>query len=197
MAFTICVFAGSNPGLNSEYKEMARELGFHISAQGCRLVYGGSRNGLMGQVADGVLANGGEVVGIMPVDLFKDEIRHSGLTNLIEVSSMHERKAVMSGMADAFIALPGGLGTFDELFEILCWMQIGIHQKPIGLLNIRGYFNPLLAMITHSVSEGFAPKNALNMLHMNSDPEYLLELMRGQVDHSNEGNRNARFPSQR
>jgi hypothetical protein len=144
-----------------------------------------------------VLANGGEVVGIMPVDLFKDEIRHSGLTNLIEVSSMHERKAIMSGMADAFIALPGGLGTFDELFEILCWMQIGIHQKPIGLLNIRGYFNPLLAMISHSVSEGFAPKHAMKMLDMNADPEYLLELMRGQVDHSNKGLGNARFPSQR
>ncbi|ETT49486.1 MULTISPECIES: LOG family protein [Paenibacillus] len=197
MAFTICVFAGSNPGLNSEYTEMARELGYHIAAQGCRLVYGGSRNGLMGQVADGVLANGGEAVGIMPVDLFQDEIRHSGLTNLIEVSSMHERKAVMSGMADAFIALPGGLGTFDELFEILCWMQIGIHQKPIGLLNVRGYFNPLQALISHSVAEGFAPKTALQMLHTNSDPEYLLELMRGRIDHSNETKGKARFPSQR
>lgn len=177
MASTICVFAGSNPGLSSEYTEMARELGWHIAVQGHRLVYGGSRNGLMGQVADGVLANGGEAVGVMPVNLFQDEIRHSGLTNLIEVSGMHERKAIMYGMADAFIALPGGLGTFDELFEILCWMQIGIHQKPIGLLNVRGYFNPLLAMITHSVGEGFAPQSALNMLHMHSNPEHLLELM--------------------
>lgn len=197
MAFTICVFAGSNPGLNSEYIEMARELGWHLAAQGCRLVYGGSRNGLMGQVADGVLANGGEVVGVMPVDLFLDEIRHSGLTSLIEVASMHERKAVMSGMADAFIALPGGLGTFDELFEIMCWMQIGIHRKPIGLLNVRGYFNPLLAMITHSVNEGFAPNSALNMLHKHSNPEHLLELMRNFSEASDGGAGTASFPSQR
>jgi uncharacterized protein (TIGR00730 family) len=195
MTTSICVFAGSNPGLSTEYKEMARELGCHIAAQGYRLVYGGSRNGLMGQVADGVLENGGEAVGVMPVDLFKDEIRHSGLTNLIEVSGMHERKAVMSGMADAFIALPGGLGTFEELFEILCWAQIGIHRKPIGLLNVRSYFNPLQEMITHSVQEGFAANSTLSLLHIHSDPGYLLELLTGQDVHADAGSRKAAFPS--
>lgn len=197
MAFTVCVFAGSNPGLNTEYMEMARELGYQIAAHGCRLVYGGSRNGLMGQVADGVLGNGGEAIGVMPVNLFNNEIRHSGLTNLIEVTSMHERKAVMSGMADAFIALPGGLGTFDELFEILCWLQIGIHEKKVGLLNVRGYFNPLLAMISHSVGEGFAPKSATNMLYLHSDPEYLLEGIRGHIDDNNAGDGNNSLYSQR
>ncbi|MBT2291665.1 TIGR00730 family Rossman fold protein [Paenibacillus albidus] len=178
MVSSICVFAGSNPGLHAEYAVKARELGQQIAAHGCRLVYGGSRNGLMGQVADGVLASGSEAVGVMPVDLFKEEIRHSGLTSLIEVTGMHERKAVMSGMADAFIALPGGVGTFEELFEILCWAQIGIHRKPIGLLNVRGYFNLLAEMITHSVGEGFAAPSTLDLLKIASEPAELLEWMK-------------------
>jgi uncharacterized protein (TIGR00730 family) len=139
----------------SVYLEAAGKLGEAMSRHHVRLVYGGSSRGLMGEVANGMLAGGGQVTGIMSTLLFDAEIVHQGVTEFIEVANMHERKAAMSEMADAFIALPGGLGTFEELFEVLCWTQIGIHRKPIGLLNVNGYFDPLVEMVRHSVQEGF------------------------------------------
>lgn len=152
---TVCVYSGSNMGADPEYKKKAAELGFYIAEKGLRLVYGGSRMGLMGVIADTVLENGGEVVGVMPKGLFTGEIVHQQLTELIEVSGMHERKAKMSELAEGFIAMPGGFGTFEELFEVLCWAQIGIHQKPIGLYNVNGYFEPLLKMLDTAFKKAF------------------------------------------
>ncbi|HEU0003747.1 MAG TPA: TIGR00730 family Rossman fold protein [Ktedonobacteraceae bacterium] len=151
----ICVFTGSNLGKRPEYKEAARALGQEMAARGIGLVYGGASVGLMGVIADTVLAGGGEAIGIIPRGLFRREVGHQGLTKLYEVESMHERKALMADLADGFIALPGGYGTFDELFEIITWEQLGLHTKPIGLLNVAGYFTPLLALITHASKEGF------------------------------------------
>lgn len=152
---TICVFAGSNLGEKSEYTKEARELGKLLVENRIELVYGGSCVGLMGEVANQVLENGGKAIGVMPKSLFKGEIVHQGLTELIEVTNMHERKAKMSELADGFIALPGGYGTFEELFEVVCWSQIGIHEKPVGVLNIENYYTPLLDMVDHAASEGF------------------------------------------
>ena len=151
----ICVFTGSNYGNRPEYRRAAQELGEELARRGLGLVYGGASVGLMGVVADTVLANGGEAIGVIPGGLFKREVAHRGLTQLHEVGSMHERKALMADLADGFIALPGGLGTFDELFEIISWAQLGLHNKPIGLLDEAGYFTPLLALIHHATGEGF------------------------------------------
>lgn len=129
---TICVFAGSNPGGNEAYKRKAAELGVYMAEQGIGLVYGGSRVGLMGTLADAIMENGGTAIGVMPSGLFSGEVVHQNLTELIEVNGMHERKAKMSELVDGFISMPGGFGTYEELFEVLCWAQIGIHQKPIG-----------------------------------------------------------------
>ncbi|GAC1565307.1 MAG: TIGR00730 family Rossman fold protein [Ktedonobacteraceae bacterium] len=153
----ICVFSGSNLGNRPEYKQAAQALGQELLARELGLVYGGASVGLMGVLADTVLAGGGEVIGVIPRGLFKREIAHSGLAQLHEVTSMHERKALMADLADGFIALPGGYGTFDELFEIITWTQLGLHTKPIGLLDVAGYFTPLLALITHASREGFIP----------------------------------------
>lgn len=150
----ICVYAGSNPGVRLEYKQAAQELGRELVARGLGLVYGGGQVGLMGAIADAVLAEGGEVIGVMPKALFPTEVAHKGIT-LHEVNSMHERKAMMSDLVDGFIALPGGFGTYDELFESITWAQLHIHQKPVGVLNVSGYFDPLLALITHTIQEGF------------------------------------------
>lgn len=175
---SICVFAGSNPGEHPDYKATAAELGELIARRGYRLVYGGSRVGLMGEVANTVLALGGEVIGVMPRGLFRGEIVHNGLTQLIEVEDMHERKATMGKYADGFIALPGGFGTYEELFEVLCWSQIGIHHKPIGLLNVRGYYEPLMNLIQYSITEGFVNASHLNLINISEDPMKLLELMK-------------------
>lgn len=174
---SICVFAGSNMGEHPDYKAQAAALGELIARKQYRLVYGGSRVGLMGEVANTVLELGGEVIGVMPRGLFKGEIVHTGLTQLIEVADMHERKATMGKYADGFIALPGGFGTFEELFEVLCWSQIGIHQKPIGLLNIRNYYDPLMSLVQSSISAGFANSSHLNLINISDDPIKLLELM--------------------
>src|SRR5437660_11815361 len=151
----ICVFAGSNYGNRPEYRQAAQALGQELAARGLGLVYGGAGVGLMGVIADTVLAHGGEVIGVIPRGLFKREVAHRGLTQLHEVGSMHERKAMMADLADGFIALPGGLGTFDELFEIISWSQLGLHTKPIGLLDETGFFTPLLALIRYAMEEGF------------------------------------------
>ncbi|MDL5024177.1 TIGR00730 family Rossman fold protein [Bacillus velezensis] len=174
---TICVFAGSNPGVNEEYKRKAAELGEYMAEQGIGLVYGGSRVGLMGTVADALMAGGGKAVGVMPSGLFSGEIVHQNLTELIEVSGMHERKAKMSELADGYIAMPGGFGTYEELFEVLCWAQIGIHQKPIGLYNVNGYFEPMMKMVKYSIQEGFSNESHLKLIHSSSRPDELIEQM--------------------
>ncbi|HEX8288987.1 MAG TPA: TIGR00730 family Rossman fold protein [Pyrinomonadaceae bacterium] len=151
----ICVFCGSNSGSNSQYPKAAEETGAFLAQNGIELVYGGGRVGLMGRIADTVLANGGKVTGVIPEQLATREVAHGGLTELIVVGSMHERKALMAELADGFIALPGGFGTFEEFCEIVTWAQLGIHQKPCALLNVAGFYDSLIAMIDYSTSRNF------------------------------------------
>jgi uncharacterized protein (TIGR00730 family) len=148
-----------------------------LVARGLGLVYGGGSIGLMGEIADSVLAAGGQAIGVLPKGLFVREVAHPGLTELREVGSMHRRKALMADLAGGFIALPGGLGTFDELFEIVTWAQIGIHHKPIGLLNVAGYYEPLLALVKHAACEGFIPQIQLDLVIADTDPARLLDRM--------------------
>src|SRR5713101_7992943 len=171
----ICVFAGSNLGKRPEYQQAARDLGQELVARKLGLVYGGASVGLMGIVADTVLAAAGEVIGVLPRALFRREVAHPHLTELHEVGSMHERKALMADLADGFIALPGGFGTFDELFEITTWAQIGLHSKPIGVLDVAGYFAPLIALIVHASTEGFIPAAHQSILMREDDPATLLD----------------------
>lgn len=173
----ICVFAGSSRGARPAYSEAARALGAELAARKLGLVYGGASVGMMGIMADAALAAGGEVIGVIPRGLFRREIAHPGLSQLYEVESMHERKAAMADLADGFIALPGGYGTFDELFEITTWAQIGLHSKPIGLLNVAGYFDPLLNMVAHASREGFIPAFNLHLLQHKSTPTELLDCL--------------------
>jgi uncharacterized protein (TIGR00730 family) len=173
----ICVFAGSSPGAREEYAAAARALGRELACRGLGLVYGGSSRGLMGVVADAALEAGAEVIGVLPRGLFAREVAHTGLTELREVGSMHERKALMSDLADGFIALPGGYGTFDELFEIVTWAQIGLHAKPIGLLDVAGYFAPLLALVAHATTEGFIPSRSAPLLLCANTPAALLDAL--------------------
>ncbi|HVB22449.1 MAG TPA: TIGR00730 family Rossman fold protein [Ktedonobacteraceae bacterium] len=173
----ICVFTGSNPGVRPEYAQAARELGTELAMRNIGLVYGGASVGLMGILADAALTAGGEVVGVIPQGLFQREVAHVNLTQLHEVQSMHERKALMADLADGFIALPGGYGTFDELFEITTWAQIGLHSKPIGLLNVADYFDPLLTLVEHAGREGFIPPNNMHLMMHSDDPAHLLELL--------------------
>lgn len=173
----ICVFTGSNPGVRPAYAQAARELGKELATRKIGLVYGGASVGLMGILADAALAAGGEVIGVIPQGLFRREIAHGNLTQLHKVQSMHERKALMADLADGFIALPGGYGTFDELFEITTWAQIGLHSKPIGLLNVANYFDPLLNMVEHASREGFIPPYNMHLLLCSDNPVHLLELL--------------------
>jgi uncharacterized protein (TIGR00730 family) len=173
----ICVFAGSNPGNKPEYLNAARALGEALVARGLQLVYGGSSVGLMGALADTVLRQGGHVIGVMPSGLFRGEIVHRQCTEFYEVASMHERKAKMGELADAFIALPGGYGTFEEIFEVVSWSQIGIHQKPIGVLNVEGYYEPVMKMIGQGVDAGFIPSAHANILLCETDPAALLDAL--------------------
>jgi len=152
---SLCVFCGSSPGFRPAYADAARLLGRWLGANGVRLIYGGGRTGLMGEVAGAALAAGGEVIGVMPRALVDREIAHTSLTELHIVETMHQRKARMADLADAFLAMPGGFGTLDELCEILTWAQLHIHSKPCGLWNVEGYFDPLLALFDHGVAEGF------------------------------------------
>lgn len=175
----ICVFAGSNSGAKAEYATVARDLGQTLAERGLGLVYGGARIGLMGAVADGALAGGAPVIGVIPGGLFVKEVAHQGLTELKVVKSMHERKQVMSDLADGFVALPGGWGTLEELFEILTWAQLGIHRKPCGLLNVAGYFDPLVAFIDHGVEEGFVRREQRAMLLASSSACELLDRFAG------------------
>lgn len=175
---SICVFAGSNLGVHEDYKAKAVELGNYMAMHNYRLIYGGSKIGLMGEVANAVLNGGGEVIGVMPRGLFNGEMVHRELTQLIEVEDMHGRKAKMGELADGFIALPGGFGTYEELFEVLCWSQIGIHKKPVGVLNIRNYFDPLLNLIHNSIQEGFSNSSHLSLLNVSNEPLRLLTLLK-------------------
>jgi uncharacterized protein (TIGR00730 family) len=175
---SICVYCGSADGIDQEYYQAAHAMGKLLAHSNIRLVYGGGKTGLMGAVADGALQAGGEVTGIVPVNLNTSRLIHAGLTQLEVVDNIHLRKARMSELADAFIALPGGYGTFDELFETLTWAQIGLHAKPIGLLNTRLYFDPLLALVQQSLREGFIYAEHRVLLMGAQEPERLLEMLR-------------------
>lgn len=176
----VCVFLGSASGRRPEYAAAAAELGTELAARRLRLVYGGGRVGLMGAVADAALAAGGEVVGVIPQGLVDREVAHNGLTDLRVVGGMHERKALMTELSDGVVALPGGLGTLDELFESLTWAQLGLHgleRKPVGLLDTASYWTPLLALIEHTVDEGFVGRDRLDTLLRSENPAALLDLM--------------------
>lgn len=177
----ICVYAGSNRGVREEYAQAARELGQELVARQLGLVYGGGRVGLMGVLAEAVSAGGGEVIGVMPRALLPKEVAYEGTTQFYEVKSMHERKALMADLADGFIALPGGYGTYDELFEMITWAQLGIHAKPIGLLNIKDFFNPLLALIQHTSAEGFISLTHANLVFQKGNAADLLDSLAAYV----------------
>ena len=171
----ICIYCGSATGTNPEYVESARRVGATLVRRGLGLVYGGGRVGLMGVVADAVLGGGGRVVGVIPEALATREVAHEGLTELHVVADMHERKALMARSADAFLTLPGGIGTFEEFFETLSWAALALHHKPMGILNVAGYFDPLLALLDHAVGERFLRREFLELLVVSADPEAIVE----------------------
>jgi hypothetical protein len=173
----VLVFCGSSPGARPEYAQEADALGRLLAERGLGLVYGGARVGLMGTVADGALAAGGEVVGVIPRQLVEHEIAHTGLSELHEVTTMHERKALMAELSDAVVALPGGTGTLDELFELFTWSQLGLHQMPIGLLDVAGYWQPLLALLDHMVAERFLRSEHRQTLLVDRDGGALLDAL--------------------
>ena len=175
MIKTICVFCGSSKGKNNLYGLKAEGLGKFFLKNGYRLVYGGANVGLMGILADTILSGGGEVIGVMPKSLVEKEVAHNHLTQMHIVGDMQERKALMADLSDAFIALPGAYGTFDELFEMLTWNQLGIVTKPVGLLNIDGFFNPLIRMLDHAVDEKFLRPEHRIILQVEEDEEKLME----------------------
>lgn len=170
----LCVFCGSATGGNPIYKETAQHFGQLIAERNIELVFGGGHIGLMGVIADSVLQNGGKVIGVIPQSLKEKEVAHLGLTELYVVETMHQRKALMADLADGFVALPGGYGTGDELFEIITWAQLKIHSKPIGLLNIAGYFDGLVQWINHMVAEGFVKEKYRSLVFIHEDGDELL-----------------------
>jgi len=174
----IGVFCGANPGAQSVFAEAAAHLGGMLARQGVAVVYGGGHTGLMGMVADAALQAGGEVIGVIPQALQQKELAHLGLTRLHVVTSMHERKSLMAELSDGFIALPGGIGTMEELFEIWTWGQLGLHQKPCGLLNVNGYFHPLANFIDQMVSQRFLLPEHREMMMVDDVPENLLKRFR-------------------
>ncbi len=175
----ICVYAGSNHGLNPAYAEAAADLARLLAGRGIGIVYGGGKVGLMGVLADTGLEAGGEVIGVMPQALIDREIGHGGLTELRVVGSMHERKALMAELSDGFVALPGGAGTLEELIEVYTWSQLGIHAKPMGVLNVDGYYDALAALLDHAVQEGFLRPEHRAAMHAETTPEALLERFEG------------------
>ncbi|HYH51185.1 MAG TPA: TIGR00730 family Rossman fold protein [Acidimicrobiia bacterium] len=170
----VCVFCGSKHGVRPEYTEAARATGTTLVAAGIDLVYGGGRVGLMGEVADAVLAAGGRVIGVIPEHMADREIAHDGLTELRIVGSMHERKALMYELSDGFVALPGGIGTLEELFEITTWSQLGLHTKPTGLLDVEGFYSPLVGFLDQLVTEGFVAERHRRLLRVAAKPADLL-----------------------
>lgn len=171
---SICVYCGSSHGRQAIYTETAQALGELLAERGLRLIYGGAKVGLMGVVADAALSKGGEVIGVIPHSLVSHEVAHEGLSDLIITDSMHTRKMQMAELADAFIALPGGWGTLDELFEVLTWAQLGFHHKPCGLLNVAGYYEGLKQFFTHTVEEAFVRNSNYELLLIESEPSILL-----------------------
>jgi len=171
----LCVFCGSSLGTNGVYVEAAERFGRLLAAREITLVYGGGRVGIMGTIADAVLAVGGKVIGVIPNALAEREVAHGSLTELHLVESMHERKALMSDLSDGFVALPGGYGTLEEFCEMLTWAQLGIHDKPCGLLNVGGYYDGLLALFDHFVAQGFVRHEYRRLVLADSSPERLLE----------------------
>lgn len=174
-AFSICVYCGSRPGTQAAHAQTARAVGRWIGERGGQLVYGGGRSGLMGQVADAALAAGARVVGVIPQSLVDREHAHRGCTELHVVQTMHERKRLMAERADAFLALPGGIGTMEEFFEAWTWRQLGYHDKPLGLLNVAGYYDGLLGFLQTSVASGFMGEWQMGLLHSGSDASELLQ----------------------
>jgi len=171
---SVCVFAGSNPGTDPAFEDAAVQLGRMLALRGINVVYGGGKVGLMGLLADAALDAGGTVTGVIPKDLFDREVGHTGLTELLVVESMHERKLAMADRSQAFIALPGGVGTFEELFEAFTWTQLGIHAKPVGVLDVHGFYTPLLGFLDDVVSQGFlTPTHRAHFL-AGTDPDELL-----------------------
>lgn len=173
----ICVFAGSSPGAHPSYAQAAVHLAEALVSGGFGIVYGGAKRGLMGVLADAALSAGGTVMGVIPEALVRKEVAHQGLTELHVVRSMHERKAVMADLAVGFLALPGGLGTLEELFEVFTWTQLGIHAKPCGLMNVQGYYDPLLAFLEGAVRERFLRAVHRDMLLVESDPARLVRAL--------------------
>ncbi|MEJ2534351.1 MAG: TIGR00730 family Rossman fold protein [Gammaproteobacteria bacterium] len=171
----ICVYCGSSPGQREEYAQAARKLGRLLVERGLGLVYGGASVGVMGAIADAVLEEGGEAIGIIPRALAVREVEHTGLTEQHVVESMHERKALMAELSDGFVALPGGWGTLEEIFEILTWAQLGFHAKPCGLLNVAGYYDDLFRFLGHARGEGFVRDVYHGMLLMEDEPAALLD----------------------
>ena len=172
--FSVCVYCGSRNGARPAYRALALALGTAIGRRGWQLVYGGGRAGLMGAVADATLAAGGTVVGVIPESLMNLEVGHAGLTELHVVQTMHQRKQMMAERSQAFIAMPGGIGTFEELFEVWTWRHLAYHDRPIGLLDTEGYWAPMLQFLHHAVAEGFMGDDQMTMLHTDDDAERLL-----------------------
>ncbi|WP_342720217.1 TIGR00730 family Rossman fold protein [Acidovorax sp. FHTAMBA] len=176
-AFSVCVYCGSRPGENPAYGEAAKAVGRWIGEHGGQLVYGGGRSGLMGTVAEATRLAGGRVVGVIPQALVDKELANRQCDELHIVQTMHERKALMAERSDAFLALPGGIGTFEELFEVWTWRQLGYHDKPLGLLNVAGYYDGLMGFLNHSVASGFMGEWQMGLLHTDADAEALLRTL--------------------
>jgi hypothetical protein len=177
--FSVCVYCASRPGLQPEHAQAARATGTLLGLLGWQLVYGGGRAGLMGEVADAALAAGARVVGVIPQSLMQRELGHGGLSELHVVQTMHERKRLMAERSDAFVALPGGIGTMEELFEVWTWRQLGYHDKPVGLLNTGGYYDQLLSFVAHMATTGFVQRDQLELLQVDAEPEPLLRRLAG------------------
>lgn len=182
---SICVFCGSSDAVHSDYKQAAFEMGVTLAQKGIRLVYGGGKTGLMGQVANGALSANGEVIGVIIPSMNTPALAHTGLTRMDVAPDMHGRKARMHELSDGYIALPGGFGTWDELFETVTWAQTGAHEKPVGLLNVKNYYVPLLAAMDHAVTEGFVFDEHRRAIFCEAEPGVLLESM-GKYEHPHE-----------
>ena len=187
----LCVFCGANAGTRAEYGASARELSAALARRGLGLVYGGGNVGLMGMLADAMLHAGGEVIGVIPQHLVAREVAHCGVTRLHVVDDMHQRKAMMNELSDAFVALPGGFGTLEEFFEILTWSQLGIHRKPSGLLNVSGYYDDLLAMLDHAVTQGFLLPANRKLVISDTDADALVQRLASLCTASTEQDPNA------
>jgi uncharacterized protein (TIGR00730 family) len=175
MAKRICVFCGSSPGARPGYAEAAKSLARYLAANGITVVYGGGSFGLMGTLADATLEAGGDIIGVIPEGLLAREVSHTRIPDLRVVASMHERKAMMAELSDAFIAMPGGFGTFEEFCEVVTWTQLGLHKKPCGLLNVEGYYDPLLTLFDHALVEQFVKPAYRQIVISDTDPELLVE----------------------